>query len=128
MKIIIVGAGDVGFHLAKMLSRESQDIYLVDRNRAKLDYAASHTDVYPIRGNCTRISGLEGELSAERGTKGWELERLSSEKAELEGEVDTLTGALDAVRDELKEATEETHRLTHKVPLIFSFISTQAQK
>ncbi len=59
MKIIIVGAGDVGFHLAKMLSRESQDIYLVDRNRAKLDYAASHTDVYPIRGNCTRISVLE---------------------------------------------------------------------
>lgn len=59
VKIIIVGAGDVGFHLAKLLSRESQDIYLVDKDRAKLDYAASHTDVFPIRGNCTRISVLE---------------------------------------------------------------------
>ncbi len=59
MKIIIVGAGDVGFHLAKLLSRESQDIYLVDRDRNKLEYAASHTDVFPIRGNCTRISVLE---------------------------------------------------------------------
>ena len=30
MKIIITGAGAVGYHLAKMLSSESQDIYLID--------------------------------------------------------------------------------------------------
>ncbi len=59
MKIIIAGAGDVGFHLAKLLSRESQDIYLIDREREKLDYAASHTDVFPVRGNSTRIAVLE---------------------------------------------------------------------
>ncbi len=59
MKIIIAGAGDVGFHLAKWLSRESQDIYLIDTDRSKLDYAASHTDVFPVRGNSTRISVLE---------------------------------------------------------------------
>ncbi len=59
MKIIIAGAGDVGFHLAKLLSREAQDIYLIDRDKEKLDYAAAHTDVYPVRGNSTRISVLE---------------------------------------------------------------------
>ena len=30
MKIIIAGAGEVGFHLAKLLSFESQDIILID--------------------------------------------------------------------------------------------------
>ena len=39
MKIIIAGAGDVGFHLAKLLSYESQDIYLIDTDDEKLEYA-----------------------------------------------------------------------------------------
>ena len=30
MKIIIAGAGEVGTHLAKMLSQEKQDIILMD--------------------------------------------------------------------------------------------------
>ena len=30
MKIIIAGAGNVGTHLAKLLSREKQDIILMD--------------------------------------------------------------------------------------------------
>ena len=30
MKIIIAGAGEVGTHLAKMLSNEEQDIILLD--------------------------------------------------------------------------------------------------
>ena len=30
MKIIIAGAGEVGFHLAKLLSYESQEITLID--------------------------------------------------------------------------------------------------
>ena len=32
MKIIIAGAGAVGTHLAKLLSREKQDIILMDDN------------------------------------------------------------------------------------------------
>lgn len=37
MKIIIVGAGEVGTHLAKMLSRENQDIILIDSDERKLE-------------------------------------------------------------------------------------------
>lgn len=37
MKIIIAGAGEVGTHLAKMLSNEEQDIILIDSEQAKLD-------------------------------------------------------------------------------------------
>jgi trk system potassium uptake protein TrkA len=33
MKIIIAGAGDVGFHLAQLLPIENQDIILIDSNQ-----------------------------------------------------------------------------------------------
>ena len=36
MKIIIAGAGEVGFHLAKLLSLESQDITLIDNKKSNL--------------------------------------------------------------------------------------------
>ncbi len=37
MKIIIAGAGEVGSHLAKLLSTEDQDIILLDSDQARLD-------------------------------------------------------------------------------------------
>ena len=36
MKIIIAGAGNVGTHLAKLLSREKQDIILMDDDEVLL--------------------------------------------------------------------------------------------
>ena len=59
MKIIIVGAGDVGFHLSKLLSFESQDIYLIDMDSEKLDYASSHIDVITIKGDATSVKLLK---------------------------------------------------------------------
>ena len=59
MKIIIAGAGDVGFHLAKLLSFESQDIYLIDTDSEKLDYASNHIDVLTKRGDATSIKLLK---------------------------------------------------------------------
>ena len=35
MKIIIAGAGEVGFHLAKLLSYESQEITLIDLDKER---------------------------------------------------------------------------------------------
>ncbi|MFD1552403.1 Trk system potassium transporter TrkA [Putridiphycobacter roseus] len=59
MKIIITGGGDVGFHLAKMLSGESQDIYLIDENKKRLNYIGTHLDVYTIEGDATSIHILK---------------------------------------------------------------------
>lgn len=59
MKIIIAGAGDVGFHLAELLSYENQDIILIDTNQEVLDYAATHLDVLTLRGDSTSIDILE---------------------------------------------------------------------
>ncbi|UZO82551.1 Trk system potassium transporter TrkA [Aquimarina sp. ERC-38] len=59
MKIIIAGAGEVGFHLAKLLSFESQDITLIDPNKECLHYADSHLDIRVIKGDATSISILK---------------------------------------------------------------------
>lgn len=59
MKIIVAGGGEVGFHLAKLLSYESQDITLIDTSRDKLAYADAHLDIQTIRGDATSISVLK---------------------------------------------------------------------
>ncbi|MFD0761138.1 Trk system potassium transporter TrkA [Lutibacter aestuarii] len=59
MKIIIAGAGDVGFHLAKLLSYESQDIYLIDTDAERLEYASNHIDVITKKGDATSIKLLK---------------------------------------------------------------------
>ena len=59
MRIIIAGAGDLGFHLAKLLAYEEQDIVLIDQNAEVLDHAASHLDVSTVKGSSTSIKTLE---------------------------------------------------------------------
>jgi len=59
MKIIIAGAGDVGFHLAKLLSYESQDTYIIDFDGDKLEYINSHLDVITKKGDATSIKLLK---------------------------------------------------------------------
>ena len=59
MRIVIAGAGEVGFHLAKLLSSENQDIILIDIDRDLLDYVESHIDVITIQGDVALPSVLE---------------------------------------------------------------------
>ena len=59
MKIIIAGAGEVGFHLAKLLSYESQDITLIDNDKESLNYADTHLDIKVLRGDATSVSVLK---------------------------------------------------------------------
>ncbi|MCB0426343.1 MAG: Trk system potassium transporter TrkA [Mangrovimonas sp.] len=59
MKIIIAGAGEVGFHLAKLLSYESQEITLIDTNKESLQYAETHLDIRVIKGDATSIAILK---------------------------------------------------------------------
>jgi len=59
MKIIIAGAGDVGFHLAKLLSYESHDTYIIDFDGEKLEYLNNHLDVITKKGDATSIQLLK---------------------------------------------------------------------
>lgn len=59
MKIIIAGAGEVGFHLARLLATEAQDIILIDTFNEKLERAQSLMDVQTIRGDATSFKVLK---------------------------------------------------------------------
>jgi trk system potassium uptake protein TrkA len=58
MKIVIAGAGDVGFNLAQLLSLENQDITLIDENEDVLNHASSHLDVMIVKGDVSSLSVL----------------------------------------------------------------------
>lgn len=68
MKIIIAGAGEVGTHLAKLLSREEQDIILIDSDEKKLRVFDSKLNIMTNVGNPTRI-----EVLKEAGVRGCDL-------------------------------------------------------
>ena len=59
MKIVIAGAGEVGTHLAKMLSQENQDIILMDPNEERLNFSKSSMEILPMVGNPTSLRDLE---------------------------------------------------------------------
>ncbi len=59
MKIIIAGGGEVGFHLAKLLSFESLDITLIDTDKERLNYAESHLDIKGIKGDASSVALMQ---------------------------------------------------------------------
>ncbi len=64
MRIIIVGAGEVGFHIAKKLSSENKDVVLVEINEERVRRVQQVLDVQVIHGkgsspSVLRKAGLE---------------------------------------------------------------------
>lgn len=58
MRIVIVGAGSTGTHLAKYLSGEKMDIYIIDKDASKLSMLDSEYNLMTIEGDGTAISTL----------------------------------------------------------------------
>ncbi|WP_236976422.1 Trk system potassium transporter TrkA [Membranihabitans maritimus] len=58
MKIVIAGAGEVGYHLAKLLSYEYHETILIDTNQEALDSAFNKLDILPIKGDASSRSVL----------------------------------------------------------------------
>jgi len=59
MKVLIVGAGAVGFALAEHLSEEGHDIVLVDQDAERASYAQDQLDIMAITGNGASLAVLE---------------------------------------------------------------------
>ncbi|MBI9053859.1 MAG: Trk system potassium transporter TrkA [Bacteroidales bacterium] len=59
MKIIIAGAGEVGTHLAKMLSNEFHDIMVIDPDEENLRSIDSNLDILTITGSATSFEVLK---------------------------------------------------------------------
>lgn len=58
MSIIIIGAGEVGYHLAQRLSQEKQDVVVIDRDPEKIRRIQNSLDVQAIHGSGGSISLL----------------------------------------------------------------------
>ena len=59
MDIVIAGAGEVGTHLANMLSKQEHNIMLIDSDEEKLELLGNQLDVMSIVGSCTSIGALK---------------------------------------------------------------------
>lgn len=59
MKLIIAGAGAVGTHLAKLLSREHQDCILMDEDEERLGSLSSDYDIMTMHASPTSIGALK---------------------------------------------------------------------
>lgn len=51
MYAVIVGAGEVGFHIATILSQEGHEVAIIDRDRASFERASQELDVLALHGN-----------------------------------------------------------------------------
>lgn len=64
MRIIIAGAGEVGSHLAKMLSIEANEITVIDSSSERLEALGAMADIVTVVGNPSSLSSLK-EAGAE---------------------------------------------------------------
>ena len=68
MRIVIVGAGEVGFHIASRLSHENKDVVVIDNNPEALRRVSENIDVQVIQG-----SGSSPLVLEEAGVKSAEI-------------------------------------------------------
>jgi trk system potassium uptake protein TrkA len=59
MRIVIAGAGEVGTHLARMLSSEEHELVVIDNDPERLKSVSNALDVLTIEGNANSISHLK---------------------------------------------------------------------
>lgn len=58
MKIIVVGAGKVGYSLAKRLIQDDHDVYMIDKSAERIHNLESTLDVSLLQGNGSQLSVL----------------------------------------------------------------------
>lgn len=78
MKIIIVGDGKVGFTLAKYLSKENNDLVIIDNNLEALKKASDYLDVMTLKGN-----GLSTNILIEAGASEADLIIAATSRDEI---------------------------------------------
>ena len=90
MRIIIIGVGEVGFHVAKALSQENFDITVIDMDPLKCRRATEHLDVIVVEGNGAspknllkaNVEGVDYVLALTRSD---EVNLISSQQAHVLG-------------------------------------------
>jgi trk system potassium uptake protein TrkA len=78
MNVIVVGAGEVGFHIAQRLSKEGHAVTVVERSREKEQYLRSRLNALVVRG-----SGASGEVLDKAGVENADLFIAVSDQDEV---------------------------------------------
>ena len=82
LKIVIVGAGEVGFHIAQRLSEEQKQVVVIDQNPDKLRRIEDNMDVQTVLGSGSIPSVLK---NAGAGDAAEMLEALVDEESLVAG-------------------------------------------
>lgn len=90
MRVIVVGAGEVGTHVAQLLSREGNDVTVVECNEARIAQIDKLLDVSILQGNATdpevmRSAGITGADLLVAATSLDEVNLVASLIAKIEG-------------------------------------------
>lgn len=59
MRILILGAGEVGFHLSRQLSEEGHDVVVVEESQERVRAIEDSLDAMVVHGNAAALSTLE---------------------------------------------------------------------
>jgi len=59
MKIVVAGAGEVGTHLARLLSNGNHDVIVIDTDEEKLKSMDAHFDILTVYGSALSIATLK---------------------------------------------------------------------
>lgn len=68
MNVIVVGAGEVGFHIAERLSKEGHDVTVIEKNRQKEQLLKAKLNALVVRG-----SGASAEVLEQAGIESADL-------------------------------------------------------
>ena len=106
MNIAVIGAGEVGFHLADILSREGHRVSVVDSDPSKSRRLMESLDVQVVVGDGTRAEVLNtaGVSKADLAVCVTDADRLARRRGHDEG---LFLGPLLAPRNSGEEATEQ---------------------
>jgi trk system potassium uptake protein TrkA len=90
MRIVIIGAGEVGFHVAKALSQENHDITIIDVDSEKCRRASENLDVIAVEGNgaspkILKSANIEGADYVLALTRVDEVNLIASQQAHVLG-------------------------------------------
>ena len=59
MKVVIVGAGEVGFYFAEWLSSEQKEVVVIDKDENALRHMTDHLDIQTLHGSGSNPRVLE---------------------------------------------------------------------
>jgi len=58
LRIIIIGGGEVGFHLAKIFSKEGHQIVMIEPDREKISRVEESLDIMAVQGSGSSVETL----------------------------------------------------------------------